>query len=211
MCRKLLTSTAIVLGLALTSAAIAGPKSDQLKSPKGPGPQHLMLKGGQPGHNLAISPLTHNPLGMPGKHHPPGLPGHHNPQTMFKPQGPHGLPGYHQPPGGPGSNLGYHLTHGIKFSGGYRYHGLHHRHWTHRCWWNSYGCFVYWCPATLCWYYWYTPDSCYYPVTYIRTAIPVAEAVPIGVPTGVTVIINGGISSPGDVQFLPMQPAPFGR
>lgn len=60
----------------------------------------------------------------------------------------------------------YHLKCGKKFWFGYCYSGKHHCHWSDCCWWDSYGCYVYWCPSICVWYYWCEPDECFYPVTY---------------------------------------------
>jgi len=90
----------------------------------------------------------------------------------------------------------YHLTHGTKFEDGYFYKGKEHRHWTYRYWYSKYGCYSYYCPSTSCWYYYYPREDCYYPISYITSATPVAEPAPVGVPTGVTQIVNVTNNSP---------------
>lgn len=60
----------------------------------------------------------------------------------------------------------YHLTHGIKFSGGIFYKGFEHHHWSKIYWSSIYGCRIYYCPYTLVEYYWCPWDNCFYPVTY---------------------------------------------
>ena len=104
----------------------------------------------------------------------------------------------------------YHEEHGTKFKGGYFYRGREHSHWTHRYWWGKYGCYTYFCPSTRCWYYWYQQDNCYYPCSYIGSATPVAETAPVGVPSGVTQIVNVNNNSPGAATGTPTPPAPPG-
>jgi len=60
----------------------------------------------------------------------------------------------------------YHLQHARKHHYGFCYHGHQHHHWSHRCWFDQYGCHCHWCPAVRCWYYWCAWDSCWYPVSY---------------------------------------------
>ncbi len=60
----------------------------------------------------------------------------------------------------------YHQTHGTKFEHGYYYKGKEYSHWSSRCYSESYGCHIYYCPSACCWYYFCTPDCCYYPVSY---------------------------------------------
>jgi hypothetical protein len=65
-----------------------------------------------------------------------------------------------------GHHGGYYSHHGVRFSGGYSYHGFNHHHWGRRVWdpvrcrWN------YWDPYLQVYYYWYAPGNCFYPVTY---------------------------------------------
>jgi hypothetical protein len=99
--------------------------------------------------------------------------------------------------GGSHSSSSYHMTHGTKFKGGYFYKGKEHSHWTHRYWYGRYGCYTYYCPSTCGWYYYYPKQECYYPVSYITTATPVAQPAPVGVETGVKQIVNVTNNSPG--------------
>lgn len=64
----------------------------------------------------------------------------------------------------------YHLKHAVKHAFGYCFHGAHHCHWSHSCWWEPCGCYLYWCPCTCVWYYWCEPHVCFYPVTYCPLA-----------------------------------------
>jgi hypothetical protein len=66
-----------------------------------------------------------------------------------------------------GTYHNYHLTHGKQFSKGIYYPGKYHKHWSYCCFNNNYGCYLYCCPCTNCWYYWCVPDCCYYPVCYV--------------------------------------------
>jgi hypothetical protein len=104
----------------------------------------------------------------------------------------------------------YHMSHGTKFKGGYFYKGHDHFHWTYRYWWGKYGCYTYYCPSTYCWYYWYPQDNCYYPCSYVSSAVPVAQPAPVGVATGVTQITNVNANSPGAGAGGAMPPAPPG-
>src|SRR5262249_14146471 len=52
-----------------------------------------------------------------------------------------------------------------------------HCHWSYRWWCGQYRCWYYWDPCCRCYYYWYGPGSCWYPVTYIVQAPPVANQV----------------------------------
>ena len=54
----------------------------------------------------------------------------------------------------------------VKFEHGYYYKGKHHDHWTEKRYDRRYGCKLFWCPTSTCWYYWCFPDTCYYPVSY---------------------------------------------
>ena len=60
----------------------------------------------------------------------------------------------------------YHVTHGVRFSGGYYYRGRDHHHWTRRAWDPVHRRWNYWDPNLNVYYYWYAPGNCYYPVTY---------------------------------------------
>jgi hypothetical protein len=60
----------------------------------------------------------------------------------------------------------YHLHHAKKFTFGFCYQGNVHQHWSHRCFFDHYGCHCNWCPASLCWYYWCAWDNCWYPVSH---------------------------------------------
>ena len=60
----------------------------------------------------------------------------------------------------------YFSKHSEKFSDGFRYKGRDHDHWTHRKYFDEYGCYCYYCPYTTCYYFWYETDSCYYPCSY---------------------------------------------
>jgi hypothetical protein len=93
----------------------------------------------------------------------------------------------------------YHTKYGTSFKGGYFYKGKDHHQWTYRCWWGKYGCYTYYCPYTCCWYYWYPQDCCYYPCSYVSYATPAYESAPVGVPTGVTQVVNVANNSPGAV------------
>jgi hypothetical protein len=112
--------------------------------------------------------------------------------------------------GGSSHGGNYHMTHGSRMkNGSYYYKGKNHSHWTHRYWWGKYGCYAYYCPSTGGWYYWYAPDDCYYPVSYIATATPVAVVPPAGVTGGVTQIIIVTNGSPaGAVPAPPDSPGP---
>jgi hypothetical protein len=109
----------------------------------------------------------------------------------------------------------YHEEHGTRFRGGYFYRGHEHRHWTYRYWWGRYGCYTYWCPSVSRWYYWYPREQCYYPVSYITTATPVARPAPVGVETDVRQIVNVTNNSPGSTTAgvgaagMPLPPAPL--
>jgi len=62
----------------------------------------------------------------------------------------------------------YHLTHGKKLGkNGYCYPGKYHNHWKYCCFNFNFGCYLYLCPCTSCWYYYCVPDCCYYPVWYV--------------------------------------------
>jgi len=62
----------------------------------------------------------------------------------------------------------YHLKHGKKLGkNGYCYPGKYHNHWQYCCFNLSFGCYLYCCPCTNCWYYYCVPDCCYYPVWYV--------------------------------------------
>jgi hypothetical protein len=113
------------------------------------------------------------------------------------------------PKAGPSSHHSYHdyhMTHGTKFKDGYFYKGHDHYHWTHRYWWGKYGCYTYYCPSSCCWYYWYQQDNCYYPCSYVGSATPVAETAPVGVPGGVTQIVNVNNDSAGAATGAPTPP-----
>jgi hypothetical protein len=87
----------------------------------------------------------------------------------------HGGKLHHTPPGrlhevrrvgqGRGLYRDWHLTHGVKFSGGYLYGGKRQPHWAFRYWNPRLRCWSYWDPGTLRFYYWCAPDACYYPMT----------------------------------------------
>ena len=62
----------------------------------------------------------------------------------------------------------YHLKHGKKLGkNGYCYPGKFHNHWQFCCFDACFGCYLYCCPCTHCWYYFCVPDCCYYPVWYV--------------------------------------------
>jgi hypothetical protein len=86
----------------------------------------------------------------------------------------------------------YHLTHGTKFSKGYFYSGKYHSHWSYCCFSKKFGCYLYCCPCTNCWYYYCVPDCCYYPVCYVPYSCycwgaPVCYSAAPVPPTGVAV------------------------
>jgi hypothetical protein len=113
----------------------------------------------------------------------------------------HSTPSMHSP-NSYHMNSSYHTSnyvtkYGTQFKGGYCYKGKDHCHWTYKCWWGDYGCYCYYCPYTYCWYYWYPQDCCYYPCSYVKCATPVYETAPVGVPTGVTQVVNVANNSPG--------------
>jgi hypothetical protein len=117
-----------------------------------------------------------------------------------------------------GNYRSYHEEHGYRFSGGYYYRGYEHNHWTYRYWYSHYGCYTYYCPSTYCWYYYYPQHNCYYPVSYITYATPVAQPTPVGVETSVKQIVNvtnnspgsatAGVGGPGAVGTPPPPPPP---
>ena len=112
-----------------------------------------------------------------------------------------------------GSIHNSHERYGNQFKGGYSYRGREHSQWSHRYWWGKYGCYTYYCPSTCAWYYWYQPGNCYYPCSYVGSATPVAEAPPLGVPSGVTQMVNVTNNSPGAATGASapvMPPAPPG-
>src|SRR5262249_42600499 len=55
------------------------------------------------------------------------------------------------------SHSDYNLKHGTKFEQGYFYKGKYHDHWSHYCWYPSYGCYLYYDPCVYTWYYWCAP------------------------------------------------------
>jgi hypothetical protein len=182
MRRILLSAVAVPLSLVLATAALADSKG-------GHG------GGSRPGHGGG----SHGG----GKPHQPGGKPH---QPGNKPN----KPG-HKPPKPGGSTdrgmahrdhvchigLDHCRRHGTRFAGGYCYKGRHHCHWTHRCWWDRYGCCTYWCPSAQSWYYWYETDRCFYPVSYIETATPEEEEKPEGFPAGVIQILYVTNNAPG--------------
>jgi hypothetical protein len=92
---------------------------------------------------------------------------------------------------------------GTKFEHGYFYSGKYHDHWSHYCWYPSYGCYLYYDPCVYSWYYWCAPAYCYYPVSYVPygTYAPAENAAPIqGAPAGVPA------GQPGDADQEPPQP-----
>jgi hypothetical protein len=58
----------------------------------------------------------------------------------------------------------YHLTYGIKFSGGFYFSGQHHNHWGHRVWDNHYHRYHYWEPNLRVYYFYDAGRGGYYPV-----------------------------------------------
>jgi hypothetical protein len=56
--------------------------------------------------------------------------------------------------------------HGVRFRGGYYYHGRTNHFWTRRVWDARYRRYQYWNPSYNCYYYYYAPADCYYPVSY---------------------------------------------
>jgi hypothetical protein len=65
----------------------------------------------------------------------------------------------------------YHLKYGVSFKYGYYYKGKEHYHWSYSCYSERYGCTIYWCPCSCCWYYWCRPYDCYYPISYCPTGV----------------------------------------
>src|SRR5947209_6946705 len=60
----------------------------------------------------------------------------------------------------------YYRDHGVRFGGGYYYHGNEHPHWDHRYWDATHGRYLYFDLGLHCYYYWNPAQSCYYPVGY---------------------------------------------
>lgn len=77
----------------------------------------------------------------------------------------------------------YHKKHGTAFKYGYFFKGKEHRHWSYGYWNAKNRCYFFYEPGLRCFYYWCAPKACYYPVSYIQVAPPVAgdETMPPGI------------------------------
>jgi hypothetical protein len=224
MHRFLLGAVAVTLSLALAATTRAGPQGHSGGGHPGgshPGPKDHASRGyaGSKvypggGHPGGVRPSSGHPGGShpdcgqaASKVHPGGnhLGGGH-PGGQARPRGDRGghRPDGYRPPYTPCRN--YHLKYGTKFKGGYYYKGKNHCHWTHKYWWGKYGCYTYYCPSSRRWYYWYQPDDCYYPCSCIASATPKVTVAPVGVPAGVTLIVNVSNNSSGSV--VPDSPGP---
>jgi hypothetical protein len=71
----------------------------------------------------------------------------------------------------------YQFKYGKKFSFGWCYPNKYDCHWSYRCWCPYYRCWYYYDPCCSSYYYWCGSACCYYPISYIVTAPPVAEEV----------------------------------
>ena len=67
---------------------------------------------------------------------------------------------------GPTHGHAYYHTHGVRFSGGYYYHGYNHSHWGHRTWDPVYRRYNYWDPSLRVYFYWCPVRGGYYPCGY---------------------------------------------
>jgi hypothetical protein len=67
---------------------------------------------------------------------------------------------------------GYHQVHGTRFSHGYYYRGIHHRHWSRTVWSARHRCYFFYDPWCRAYFYWCRPAGCYFPVSYFKTAPP---------------------------------------
>ena len=61
---------------------------------------------------------------------------------------------------------GSQMRHGTSFSHGVYYAGRDHNHWKSCYFDDRFGCHLYMCPTTSCYYYWCEADVRYYPVSY---------------------------------------------
>jgi hypothetical protein len=84
----------------------------------------------------------------------------------------------------PVARLNYHLTNGVKFSNGYYYRGIGHRHWSNWYWNKRYGTYFYFDRSVGAYYYWARSAGRYYPVSYIATVPPTYIATP-------SLVLNG--------------------
>jgi hypothetical protein len=134
-------TTALVLGLTTTSLVEAGGKG-------GSGSQGSAGSHTSQGSKQNFSPKNTSPL-------------HSKTQNSFKIGTPQKK-----------NFKNYHLQYGKKLGkNSYCYPGKYHNHWQYCCFNVRFGCYLYWCPCTDCWYYYCVPDCCYYPVWYVPYGI----------------------------------------